>query len=49
MHIRWKKLFTHTFIWLVAEIILNSIGIDTLADYSEFVFAQKAITHLRSL
>ncbi len=49
MYIRWKKLLTNTLIWLAAEIILNSIGIDTLADYSEFVFAQHPITHLRSL
>ena len=49
MSIRWQRLFTHTFIWLVAEIILNSMGIDTLADYSEFVFAQHSITHLRSV
>ena len=32
MYIRWKKLFTNTLIWLAAEIILNSMGIDTLAD-----------------
>ncbi len=25
-------------IWLVAEILLNFVGIDDLADYSEFVF-----------
>ena len=49
MSIRWKRLFTHALIWLATEIILNSLGIDTLADYSEFVFAQKAYTHLRSL
>ena len=35
MYIRWKKLFTNTLIWLAAEIILNSMGIDTLADYEE--------------
>ena len=26
------------FIWLVAEICLSSLGIDDLADYSEFIF-----------
>ena len=46
MHIRWKTLFTKTLIWLVAEILLNSIGLDTLADYSEFVFDKNAIVHL---
>jgi hypothetical protein len=29
-----KKILT----WLVAEIVLNAVGLDTLADYSEFVF-----------
>ena len=32
MHIRWQKLLTNTLIWLIAEIILTSLGIDTLAD-----------------
>ena len=46
MEIRWKILLTKTLIWLVAEIILNFIGIDNLADYSEFVFDKNAIAHL---
>ena len=29
------------FIWIVAEIILNFIGLDDLADYGEFVFERK--------
>ncbi len=46
MQIKWKTLLTKTFIWLVAEILLNSIGLDTLADYSEFVFDKNALVHL---
>ena len=46
MQIRWKKLLSKTLIWLVAEILLNSIGLDTLADYSEFVFDKNALVHL---
>ena len=46
MEIRWKTLLTKTLIWLAAEIILNSIGLDTLADYSEFVFEPNASAHL---
>ena len=38
MKIRWKKLLTNSFMWLSAEIFLNCIGLDTVADYSEFVF-----------
>ncbi|AFZ36462.1 hypothetical protein Sta7437_2943 [Stanieria cyanosphaera PCC 7437] len=29
------------FIWLTAEIFLNLIGLDDLADYSEFIFEHK--------
>ena len=45
MKVRWKILLTKTLIWLVAEILLNYIGIDTLADYSEFVFDKNALAH----
>ena len=46
MQIKWKKFLTQTLLWLVAEVLLNSIGLDTLADYSEFVFDKNAIVHL---
>ena len=46
MQIRWKTLLTKTLIWLVAEILLNSIGLDTFADYSEFVFDKDPLVHL---
>ena len=46
MEIRWKTLLTKTLIWLAVEILLNSIGLDTLADYSEFVFEQNAIVQI---
>ncbi len=36
--VRWKKLFLQTTMWLVAEVFLTCIGIDDLADYSEFHF-----------
>ena len=46
MQIRWKTLLTKTFIWLVAEIVFNSIGLDTFADYSEFVLDKHTLVHL---
>ena len=49
MPIRWKKLLQTTLIWLAAEILLNSLGVDTLADYSEFVFTTKPLTQIRLL
>ncbi len=33
-----NKSIAKTVIWLAAEILLNCLGIDDLADYSEFVF-----------
>ena len=33
-----NKLIAKTVIWLAAEILFNFLGIDDLADYSEFVF-----------
>lgn len=31
-------------VWLAAEIVLNCVGLDDLADYSEFVFERNIIT-----
>lgn len=36
----WKRVVYKTGIWLTAEIWLNLIGLDNIADYGEFVFAQ---------
>lgn len=44
MNVRWKKLLLTTTLWLVTEIWFNCLGIDNLADYSEFVFAKQKIT-----
>ncbi len=49
MQIKWKTLLSKTFIWLVAEIVLNSMGLDTLADYSEFVFDKDALVRSSQL
>jgi hypothetical protein len=37
---QWTKFFCKTGIWLTVEIWLNLIGLDNIADYSEFVFAK---------
>lgn len=37
MPIKWKTLFGKTIAWLAAEIYLNFLGLDDLADYSEFL------------
>lgn len=37
MKIHWKKLFFSLVLWFVAEICLTILGLDDLADYSEFI------------
>lgn len=39
-----NKSLSRTIVWLAAEIILNCVGLDDLADYSEFVFERNHIT-----
>ncbi|WP_083305126.1 hypothetical protein [Moorena producens] len=39
----WQKII----VWLITEIILNVLGIDDLADYSEFIF-EKQVIHFNS-
>lgn len=34
----WKMALIKTIIWLTTEILLTIVGLDNLADYSEFVF-----------
>lgn len=40
MKINWNKLIVNLTVWLVAEITLNAMGLDTLADYGEFLFGK---------
>ena len=39
--VRWQKLAVQTTFWLSAEIVLGIMGIDQLADYSEFLLQQQ--------
>ncbi len=41
MKMQWRKMWVKASIWLVTEIILNLLGLDNLADYSEFIFEQE--------
>ena len=43
MNKSWKILLLKTTIWLVAEILLSFLGLDELADYSEFLFEKNVI------
>ncbi|MDJ0800929.1 MAG: hypothetical protein QNJ51_29670 [Calothrix sp. MO_167.B12] len=46
MKVQWQKLFLKTSVWLTAEILLNVMGLDNLADYSEFVFNNQAVSQV---
>lgn len=41
MKTRWDKLILQISLWLVLEALFNLIGIDELADYSEFLMMPK--------
>lgn len=34
---KWKTLLTQITIWLALEVLLTAIGLDDIADYSEFL------------
>jgi hypothetical protein len=44
MKTRWKKVLIEISVWIVAEILLNLLGLDNLADYSEFIFKYEITT-----
>ena len=46
MNRQWQKGLAKVAVWLVAEIFLNFLGIDDLADYSEFIFERDAIAFI---
>lgn len=43
MKIQLEKMLVRIIVWLVAEIVLSSQGIDNLADYSEFIFEHRKL------
>lgn len=43
MKVQWKKVLVKTIVWLAVEFTLNLLGIDSLADYSEFIYEQQAV------
>lgn len=43
MKIKGKRTVLKITVWLAAEIILNLVGLDNLADYSEFVYEQEVL------
>lgn len=44
----WSKLFIKITGWLLVELLLNAVGLDTLADYSEYLFTTKETIEKRA-
>jgi hypothetical protein len=43
MNAQWRKVIIRLSIWLMAEILLSCLGIDDLADYSEYLYERNSI------
>ena len=43
MKLQWHKLLFKLTVWLFAEITLNLLGLDDLADYGDFIFDHKSL------
>ncbi|MGK7891919.1 MAG: hypothetical protein AB4042_21540 [Leptolyngbyaceae cyanobacterium] len=41
MQVHWQQLIIQFSVWLMAEVVLTLMGIDDLADYSEYQLALK--------
>jgi hypothetical protein len=41
MKVQWQKLLLTVTFWLATEICFNFVGIDDIANYSEFISNQK--------
>ena len=46
MEIQWQKLIFQIMFWFLLEVVFNFIGIDELADYSEFLLMPKITPEL---
>lgn len=43
MDIKWKKLVFKVGVWIALEAFFGYVGVDTIADYSEFIFERNFI------
>jgi hypothetical protein len=44
MDIKWKKLVFKVGVWIALEIVFSYLGVDTIADYGEYIFDRDLIT-----
>lgn len=43
MDIKWKKLVVKVGVWIALEMFFGYVGVDTIADYGEFIFERNFI------
>ena len=43
---RWRKTLLKGTLWLSSELVLGMIGMDTVADYGEFLMKHQVADHL---
>lgn len=41
---RWQRFYLHGSVWLITEVVLGLMGLDDLADYSEFLQVRSTTT-----
>ncbi|MEL6910095.1 MAG: hypothetical protein AAFY63_17630 [Cyanobacteria bacterium J06643_13] len=46
MNIRWKKLVFKVGVWVALEAFFGYVGVDTIADYSEYIFDRHNISSI---
>ena len=44
MKVKGQKLIFRLGVWLILELFFDRVGLDTIADYSEFIFERNLIT-----
>jgi len=47
MKIRWTRLLVRSSIWLTAEMMLNSLGLDDVSDYVNFILEKSVTVFIR--
>ncbi|MEL6494942.1 MAG: hypothetical protein AAFQ41_07440 [Cyanobacteria bacterium J06623_7] len=46
MKIKWRKLVFRMSVWFALEAFFGYVGVDTMADYSEYIFDRHSITSI---
>lgn len=42
----WKKRLTKISVWIAAEVVLNTVGLDSIANYGEFLLRDPNVTQV---